>query len=343
MLRGWIAKGAGVALAAWISSGVDAAPSRSPVRIEVPGANNLQFFALWVALGAGYFQAEGLEPNILVAPSPRSIGDRLLRGEADAALLPPPMYLGMIAENKPIVLFASLLANEPINLVVRKDIADARNLSAQTTLPERLKAIRGVKIGLAGEVSPRLRALFTFAGLDAARDAQLLVVPGPSQVQAFVDHTVEALFAHTPYLETALVNYQAVLVAGTSAGEVPELANGQIHALATTRETAHAKAELITAVTRAIARAETLIHSDANATVDALLKSGATNADRTLIEAIAEVYAPAVPATPRVSAGGVMRDATLYPAHPRAPDFTRVKAADFIAPDFAEQAGTSRP
>ena len=38
-------------------------------RIEVPSDKNLQFFTLWVALGAGYFQQEGLEPKILVDAS----------------------------------------------------------------------------------------------------------------------------------------------------------------------------------------------------------------------------------------------------------------------------------
>jgi hypothetical protein len=42
------------------------------------------------------------------------------------------MFLGMMAEDKPILLFASLLANEPINLVLRKSIADARSVCKQS-------------------------------------------------------------------------------------------------------------------------------------------------------------------------------------------------------------------
>src|SRR6185436_11833222 len=93
------------------------------------------------------------------ARAPRTTGERLFKDEVDVALLPPPMFLGMMAEDKPIVLFASLLANEPINLIVRKEIAQARKLSAAASLPERLQAMKGLRIGLASEVSPRLRAL----------------------------------------------------------------------------------------------------------------------------------------------------------------------------------------
>jgi ABC-type nitrate/sulfonate/bicarbonate transport system substrate-binding protein len=100
------------------------------------------------------------------------------------------------------------------------------------------------------------------------------------------------------------------------------------------------KGDLILAVTRAIHRAQRLIHSDLKATVDALVASGATGPERTLTEAIAAVYGPAVPQTPEVSVSGIERAARLYPAHPRAPDFSRVRASGFVAPEFARRAIT---
>jgi len=323
---------------AGIAAAAPASPPRTPVRIEVPSNTNLQFFTLWVALGAGFFQQEGLEPTMLVDANPRGAGGKLLAGSADVAVLQPPMFLGMIAEDKPIQLFASLLANEPINLVVRADVAAARKLQTNVSLKERLEAIRGLKVGVAGEPPPRLRALFASAGMNADRDVQLVIIHGPDQVQALADHQVDALFSHTPYLETALVKYKAVLLVQTSAGEVKELADGQIHALATTRAVAQEKPDLILKVARAIYRAQKLIHSDQKATVDAILASNASGQDRALVEAIAAVYGPAVPQTPPVSQSGIERAAILFPAHPRAPDFKRVKAADFIANSFAELA-----
>ena len=179
--------------------------------------------------------------------------------------------------------------------------------------------------------------------MDADRDVEIVIVDGPGQVEALADKKVDGLFAHTPYLETAIVNYQAVLIADASGGEVPELTDGQIHTLATTRQNAAEKKDMIGAVTRAIYRAQKRIHSDPKATVDALLASGATTADRSLVEAIAAIYSRAVPQTPEISITGMKRDVTIYPAHPVAPDFTRVKAEDYVAPDFAEQAIKARP
>ncbi len=338
MLRRLLANLALVVMGLIACEGGWAASTRMPVRIEVPSNKNLQFFTLWVALGAGYFQQEGLEPQILVDATPRSAGQLLFQGQADVALLPPPMFLGMIAEDKPILLFASLLANEPINLALRKSVADARKLSAHTGLRERLQAISGLRIGLAGEVAPRLRALFASAGLNADKEIQLVTIAGPDQVKAFAEGRIDVLFAHTPYLETVLVQHDAVLLVDTSGGEVPILADGQIHALGTTRALARTKPEMIAAVARAIYRAQLLIHSDAKRTVDAVIASGAAGPDRRMVEAFAAVYGPAVPRTPKVSLEGIERDAVLYPAHPRAPDFARVNAADYVAPQFADSA-----
>jgi len=315
-----------------------AATALTPVRIEVPGATNLQFLTLWIAIGSGAFQAEGLQPEILVAPAPRTVGTMLLGGNADAAVLPPPMFLGMMAEEKPIRLFASLLANEPINLVLHESVAETRKFSAAATLREKLAALKGLKVGLASEVTPRLRTLFTAAGLDVAQELELVTIPGPEQVAAFANRKVDLLFSHTPYLETALVQHGAVLVVGASAGEVPALADGQVHALATTEEMIRRKPQLMEAVTRAIYRAQRLIHSDENAALEALIASGAATLERRLVAATVAVYGPAVPRTPAISLSGIERDREIYPAHPRPPDFTKVKASDFVNPEFAERA-----
>jgi NitT/TauT family transport system substrate-binding protein len=327
-----------VLLSAFAFALAGAVPERKPVVIEVPSKSNLQFFTLWVALGSGFFQEEGLEPRLIVDEMPRIAGQHLLNGEADVALLQPPMFLGRIAEEKPIVLFASLLANEPINLVLRKEVVEARKILTSGSLRERLQAIKGLKIGVAGEPPPRLRALFASVGMDADKDIQIVIVDGHDQVDAFAEKKVDGVFAHTPYLETVLVNYQGVLVADTSAGEVPMLSDGQIHALATTRENAVQKRDLVAAVTRAIYRAQKRIHSDHESTVNAIIASGATSANRSLVDAIAAIYGPAVPQTPKISIAGMERDVDLYPAHPSAPDFKRVKAADYVARQFADEA-----
>ncbi|MCA0201653.1 MAG: ABC transporter substrate-binding protein [Proteobacteria bacterium] len=314
------------------------AAESTPLRIEVPNLRNLQFFSLWIAMGAKLFEAEGLVPFILPAPQPRSVGGRLFTGEADIAVLPPPMYLGMMAEAKPVRLFASLFANDPINLVVRKEIAAVRKVPLQGSLKDKLGALKGLTLGVAGEPPPRLHALFAAAGMDAAKDVEIVIIHGPDQVAAFKERKVDVLFAHTPYLETVMVDEGAVLVIDTSGGEVAGLTGNQIHAFGAANIVVREKRDLLIKVTRAIARAQRMAHTDAAATVAALKASAAANVDPRQVEAIAAIYADAVPVNPRISIDGIRRAATLYPAHPRHPDFSIVNPADFVAADIAEVA-----
>jgi ABC-type nitrate/sulfonate/bicarbonate transport system substrate-binding protein len=341
-VRQLLVKIAVAALALFVLGAAAAAEPR-PLRIEVPKAGNLQYFTLWVALGAGAFEQEGLVPQLVIDGTPQDAGRALLKDEADVAVLPPPMFLGAMAEGKPILLFASLLANEPIDFVVRKEIAEARHLSSAASLRDRLQALKGIKVGVAGGPPPRLQALFASVGMNANEDIDMVLVWGRDQVQAFASRQVDALFAHTPYLETVLAKHGAVLVADLSGGEVAELAHGQIHALATSRARAEAAPDLIAAATRAIYRAQRLIHSDRKATVDAVLASGVKEFDRTLVATVATIYSAAVPPTPAISLAGIERDAELFPAFPRKPDFSVVKAADFVAPAFAEEAVKALP
>jgi NitT/TauT family transport system substrate-binding protein len=312
----------------------------TPVRVGIPERDNIQYLALWVALGAGYFQTEGLDPQIVIAERGNQSGRLLLDQQADVALLQPPVFLGLMAQERPIVLFANLLANDPINLIVRRDVAARVALDPRAPLADRLKALKGLRIAVANEPWRRLRVLFAAAGLDAERDIQMTIIPGEEQVEALKAGVVDALYIHTPFLEDALVNQHAVLTVNQSAGEVPALANGQIHSLATTRAFAGAHADVVQAVTRAIGRAEVLIHRDAAAAGQAMLKAGVSVPSPQHLTAILDLYRDAVPTTPRVSAAAIEHDAVLYPARPATPDFTHTRAADFLAPEFAEQVST---
>jgi iron complex outermembrane receptor protein len=327
-----------LAFAMFASTGAMAAT----VRLAVPERENIQYLTLWVALGAGYFQNEGLNVELVVADAPNQTGRLLLDKQADIALLQPPVFLGLMGQEQPIVLFANLLANDPINLVVRPDVAARLKLDPHAPLFERLKRLAGLRIGVANEPPRRLRALFALAGMDADHDIEMRIVQAEDQIAAFTIGAVDALYTHTPYLEDAIVAHGAVLLINQSAGEVAPLSDGQIHSLATTRDFAGAHPEILAAVTRAIARAEWLLHSDPEASAEALLKAGIPQPTPRHISTIVSIYRKAVPETPRVSAAAIERDAVLYPSRPAPPDFAKVHASDFLIPEFAEAAATSR-
>lgn len=301
-----------------------------PVRVGIPEPNNLQYMSFWVAQGAGLFKAEDLDIQILYPDVPNQSGMILMQNRVDIALVQPPVYLGMIAERQPFSLFANLLANDPINLIVRADVAKRLELDPRAPLVDRLKAIKGLRVGVAPEPQRRLRVLFAHAGLDADRDIQIVVRRADDQIEALTTDQVDALYIHTPFLQDAMLRLGAVLLVNQSSGEIPPLAGGQIHALAATNDFIKAHPDAIRKVTRAIANAQALIHRDRRAAVDALVKAGVDAPARSHLEKIVELYEPAIPASPAVTAEKLERNTRLYPARSTMPDFSTIRAADFI-------------
>lgn len=305
-----------------------------PIRIGVP-ANSLQFLSLWVAEGAGYFEDARLDAQLIMPPMPGQIPQFLLQGQVDVTAIQPPLFLGMIGQEQPVKLFTNLLTNDPINLIVDGDVAEDLELDANAPLEERLEAIEGLKIGLAENVGNRLDVLFESVGLNADDLIEKVVLDGPEQIPGLLDGTVDALYTHTPFMEQALVDHDAFLLVNQSSGEVPALAHLQIHAMAATDSYIDDNPLAMFLVTRAIYRAQKLIHDDPEAAVEALLASSVPNLVQPRVEVVVDIYSPAVPNTPIVWPQGVVRAAKLFEGRPVHPDFTQIDPRDFIDNRFA--------
>lgn len=326
-----------------IGHAASATADNQKLRVIVPEPDNLQFMSFWVAKGADYLADQGIDLELLVPDQPRAAQQMITTGEADCAVLPPPMYLELIAERFRWVLVANLLENDAINLVVRRSVATERQLDPTAPLKERLAKLAGMRIGVAPNPPTRLRALFASVGLDADRDIRMVIFRGNEQNEAFGDGRVDALYAHTPYLEKALVDQDAIMVVDQSKGEVPKLAVRQIHALAVSRTMAKEHKETVQALVRGIARAQQLIHRDQRAAVQAILHEF-PDMDERHVTKVVSIYEPAIPRTPRVSADGFQAALDLFPASRKRPELSGIDLNEFIAPEFAKAlADTEKP
>jgi ABC-type nitrate/sulfonate/bicarbonate transport system substrate-binding protein len=315
-----------------------AAPPAAHVAVVVPDAANLQFLAFWVAYGAGYFADEGIDVEVQ-APEAPALAQSTFQGEDPPfAVLPAPDFERLIAERFPLELVANLLANDPIDLVVRREVADARGIRADQPLAARLESLRGLTIGMAPNPRTRLVALFRSQGLDADALVRVRTVRGDDQNEALRAGTVDALYTHTPFLERALLDDDAVVVVDQAGGEVAALAGRQIHALVVKREFAEKEPRVVGGMLRAIARAETLVHADAEATTDAILRAVARH-DREHVAELVAIYAPAIPRSPEVTAGKITRELAYYPAGGVAPDLSHVALDRFV---YRARGGRSR-
>ncbi|MCW8845340.1 MAG: ABC transporter substrate-binding protein [Gammaproteobacteria bacterium] len=335
-------------LAALLLGGCEGADKQAPantvvsptesdkVRVFLQDPNNLQFLNFWVARGAGFFAAEDLELELVFPPNAGKGDQFLFKGKADIAVLPRPTYLKLIDQGQPVLVFANLLQNDPINLVLRENLAEQRGLSVDMPLKARLEGLKGLRVGVAPGPPPRLRELFASVGMDADTDIQIVLVRGPDQNEAFEQDKVDALYAHTPYVEKALVAQGAVLLVNQSAGEVPTLAHREIHAMVTTQAYAREHPDILLRLTRAIYKAQQLIHTDQGAAREAILASGIEMEFPAGLETIVALYAPAVPDTPAVSIAGAQRELELFPAKHKAPELSDARLAPHVDNQFVE-------
>jgi ABC-type nitrate/sulfonate/bicarbonate transport system substrate-binding protein len=309
------------------------------LKVAVPDGDNLQYLSFWVALGSGAFAAEDLDVEVVSPPAPGQTPTMFEEGDAEAAVLPPPMYLSMIARRAPIALVANLLANDPIELVVKKSIFTERKLDSSAPMKTRLEAIRGLRLGIAPHPPARLRALYSAYGLDADKELELVILHGKEQNAAFKAGEVDALFAHTPYVERAIVHDDAVVLVNLSRGEAPALANRQIHALVLKKTLLDRRRDIAVRAYRAIARAQKTIHDSPPAAMAAVKKQMPSRDERE-IATLVGLYEPAIPKTPEVRTADLAPALALFPAGQPKPDLSGVPLAQFVADDIARDAET---
>ncbi len=334
-VRSCVAATLGIALALSIGL-IPAVAEARPVRAIVPDGDNLQYLSFWVARGAGLFKAEGLEVEITLPENPRGTTELVKKGGGDVFVLPPPIALELVADHYPFVLVASLLEKDPINVVVRKSVMQARGLSQTQPFATRVAGLKGLKIGVAPGPPPRLRALLAAAGLDADKDIQMTIVPGKMQNAAFGDGSVDALYAHTPFLEHALLDQDGVLLVNQSSGEVAAIATPQIHALGVTQHLRDTEPDTVRRLVHAITSAETLIHSSQARAVDGVLAEFPTM-DRRHVELIVRIYEPAIPQTPAVTAEGLKHALVMFPPNRTLPDLATTDFTPYVDGSFVRE------
>jgi len=299
------------------------------LRVLLPDAQNLQLILFFMAKAAGFFDDEHLAIETSSPATPNETRAAIDKDKPDVMLLPAPMLAAMVAGREEITVCANLLANDPINLLASAKIAAERGLSAKTPLKERLLALKDLRLGVAPHPPPRLRALFASVGLKVEDVVKIVTLRGHDQNGAFTNGEADLLYAHTPFLEHAIVKDHAVLLVDQSSGEVPELSHRQIHALAWRRDSLASRRPEAVAMVRALARAGQLLR-DKNAEAGNALARSLPKREAEEVRLIAQLYSRAVPVDLTPSADEIGKSIVFYPEHQPKPDLTGIDLSPFV-------------
>lgn len=303
-----------VLLAACAETAKPTAPdtTEAPLRILVPTADNLQVMSFWIAVER--YEAGGGRIELLIPPVPQATGNWLETRSPDVAVLPAPVLLDHIARGEPTGPVHLLLVHDPINLVVRRSVAEARGISREQPLRDRLLGLQGLSVGVAPHPPPRLDALFRTAGLETRNVVEVVILAGKQQNRALAAGDVDALFAHTPYLERALVHQDAMMLVHGSAGEIESLANRVVHCAVASAALTDAKNSV----------------RDDPASAATLLRRRFPERDPTEIERIVALYRDAIPVDPNPTVEQLEAALRFYPAGREPPALTRAEFQRFL-------------
>jgi len=259
--------------------GVDVARGET-VRIALP--KTLIFFPVYAAESLGLFAEEGVQAELMELPGP-SASLAMVESRVDLSATFAERPIAFLREGKSIKNVVTLLAQNPVVLVVRSDIA-AREVSA----------LKGLRVG---STVPRsgsdltLRAILRGGGLDLEKDVTIEFAGVNGLISALRERKIDAGIMATDFAAQLIHERVVRSLVDPRQGEGPALVREMnfttLQASATMLET---RPDAVAKVVRAVVRAQQRLRDDGTLaartalqlfpSVDAAVMQAIVDADR---------------------------------------------------------------
>lgn len=232
-------------------------------------SNSVAFFPIFVAEQKGYFQQEGVK----LGERPRlgtgaKVAAALKSGSIDlgGGVLTDAFNLASTDDSARVAV--NLVNKYYVDVVVGKNFAGP---GAKAPLKDRIKALKGKKIGITGPGSGTealVTYLFDQEGMNAKTDAELVNLGSvaTAAIGALKSGRVDALAFFQPIAQSAESAKIGVNYISPARGDVPGLETTTHGVIFTTQGVLDRKAKEVAAFQRAIDRALSDIHQDPEAT-----------------------------------------------------------------------------
>ncbi len=249
------------ALCLGVLGGIRPAEGAQLQRLKITQAvEALQFIVLYVARANGYLADEGYDPEVIVTAGGGPEVQALIAREVDFTATGAPINFFSAERGKPVVAVHSLLSRSILNVVVRrKDVAQARGITADSPMDAKLKALKGLTVGVTrpGSLSHMVGTYFVRrAGLKPQEDTKLLAVGGGDALMAsLASGKIDAFVFSSPIPETSVKRGDAIMLINNAAGEYPPLREYAQNYLCVRPEFMAENPEAIRKVVRALTRA----------------------------------------------------------------------------------------
>lgn len=191
-------------------------------------ADSFAYAPLYVALELGTFDKVGLKVNIEKIGSGSKAAAAMIGGNADIYVGSTPTVLNAQMQGVDVVAFTALTTQYTSSIAVSEKWAAEHNVTADSPLEEKLKALKGLRISITGPGSGTdsvIRYLARQAGLDPDRDMSIVPIGNtPSAHLASMQQGMVDGFVYSPPLpQIAQKEQNAVILFDNNIGAVDSL------------------------------------------------------------------------------------------------------------------------
>jgi sulfonate transport system substrate-binding protein len=187
-------------------------------------APTLTFSAAFIAEDAGFYQREGLKVTHRNLVGVASI-NAVIAGSADFTIGTGPVFLRAAAQGQRLLAIANLIERPLVELVLRKDVAEAARMTDAMPIGERGRILRGKTIGIQGVgsiVHAWERLVANRGGLDVEKDVRIAPMDPPAMLPALENKAIDGYATSLPFTTQAVVKGSAVMLA-TAVSDAPDL------------------------------------------------------------------------------------------------------------------------
>jgi ABC-type nitrate/sulfonate/bicarbonate transport system substrate-binding protein len=248
-------------------------------------AQTLTFSAAFLAEDAGFYQKEGLKVTHRFIVGVGS-ANAVLAGSADFTIGTGPVFLRAAAQGQRMLAIANLIDRPLVEMVLRKDVAEAAGISDKMPLAERAKTLKGKTIAIQGVgsiIHAWERLVVHRGGLDVENDVRIAPMDPPAMLPALDNKAVDGFATSLPFTTQAVVKGDAIMFA-SGATDAPDLLPFSYGLVYTRPQTCATNRDKCARVVRALAASTKFIHDKPDEAL-AILKKRFAKMDQAVLTA----------------------------------------------------------
>jgi sulfonate transport system substrate-binding protein len=200
-----------------------AAPGRAAemehTSLAIPGIT-LGFLSRYIAEDEHLWEKQGLDVKVIHIQGIGSM-NAVISGSVDFSMSSGPSITRATARGRKLVALATAQNQSDEDIVIRKDIAEAKHFDPHAPLAERAKVLKGLTIAVGGVGAIPdiiLKAVAREGGI--GRDEVIATPLQPEAIMAaFAQKKLDGFVSGPPYIQQVVLNGTGVILSDTTKGE----------------------------------------------------------------------------------------------------------------------------